>query len=275
MKEEYYKDEHMPEVISNNETEKFDKDDFQEPVTTVKPSENILSRVFLFQLFICIVLLAGLAGLHFMMPGLYREIQEELMVTNQGISVHDGIKQGYLKISEFFGNLKPLNTQSQERTSAETSEDAHNDVNNATVPSNCSLEEIVYERDATLPLEGTVTSGYGFRESPVSDELEFHNGVDVAAVEGAPIVSMDDGTVEKAEFDESYGNYLLISNANGFSSVYAHCCELLIDSGEMVNKGQIIATVGSTGSATGSHLHFGIKKDGMYINPAGTFSEYL
>lgn len=274
MEEEYYQDEQMTEVIQNNDTERFREEDFQEPTTTGKPAENILSRVFLFQLVICVALLAGLAGLHFMMPELYQEVREELMVTSQGISVHDGIQQGYSKISEFFGNLKPLKAQNQEETSG-TSEAAQEDPNGAAVPSNCSLEEVVYDGDATLPLEGTVTSGYGFRESPVSGELEFHNGVDIAAVEGTPIVSMDDGTVEKAEFDESYGNYLLISNANGFSSVYAHCCELLVSQGEQVDKGQTIATVGSTGSATGSHLHFGMKKDGMYINPAGTFSEYL
>lgn len=97
----------------------------------------------------------------------------------------------------------------------------------------------------------------------------FHNGIDLTAtgIEGADIHAFADGTILEAGFDHSNGNYLLIGHGNGLQSFYAHCKELYIRAGGTVKKGDVIAAVGSSGYATGPHLHFELRKDGTPIDP--------
>lgn len=261
------------EQYQYNITDQIDKDDFNEgyfekDFYDKKSQKSVLSRVFLFQVIISVGLLTALAGARFVLPELYQSVREDLFEARQGIDAHDGINRGLSYFLEFIDNLKPIKPSNQEESSDENVSESE------IVPSNCSLEYICYQGEACAPLEGQITSKYGFRSSPTSGETEFHNGIDIAADENVPIVCIDDGTVEKSEFDDISGNYLTISHNNGFSSVYAHCNKLLVNQGEMVSKGQTIATVGSTGNSTGPHLHFGLKKDGIYIDPLATFSEY-
>lgn len=256
------------EITDQIDKEDFNEDYFEKDIYEKKPQKNVLSRVFLFQVIISIGLLALLAGAHFVLPELYQRVREDLFEARQGIDVHDGINRGLSSFLEFIDNLKPIQPSNPEESSDQSISESE------IVPSNCSLEYICYQGEACLPLEGQITSKYGVRSSPTSGEMEFHNGIDIAADEKVPIVCIDDGTVEKSEFDDISGNYLTISHNNGFSSVYAHCNELLVNQGEIVAKGQTIATVGSTGNSTGPHLHFGLKKDDIYINPSATFSEY-
>lgn len=256
------------EITEQIEKKDFNEDYFEKDFYEKKSQKNILSRVFLFQVIISVGLLASIAGARFVLPELYQSIREDLFEARQGTDVHDGIDQGISSFLEFIDNLKPIKPSNQEESYDENVSESE------IVPSNCSLEYISYQGEACLPIDGQITSKYGFRTSPTSGEMEFHNGIDIAADENAPIVCIDDGTVEKSEFDDISGNYLTISHNNGFSSVYAHCSELLVNQGESVYKGQTIATVGSTGNSTGFHLHFGLKKDGIYIDPSATFSEY-
>jgi len=169
---------------------------------------------------------------------------------------------------EFIDHLKPLKPSAQEEPSNQSVSESE------IVPSNCSLEHICYQGEACVPINGQITSKYGFRTSPISGDKEFHNGIDIASDENVPIVCIDEGIVEKSEFDDISGNYLTVCHNNSFTSVYAHCNTLLANQGDKVSKGQTIATVGNTGNSTGPHLHFGLKKDGIYINPSATFPEY-
>ena len=76
-----------------------------------------------------------------------------------------------------------------------------------------------------------------------------------------------DGTVVIATYSYSAGNYIMIDHGGGVSTVYMHCSQLLASQGQKVKKGQTIARVGSTGYSTGSHLHFGVRSGGSYVNP--------
>ena len=77
-----------------------------------------------------------------------------------------------------------------------------------------------------------------------------------------------DGTVVIATYSYSAGNYIMIDHGGGVSTVYMHCSQLLASQGQKVKKGQTIARVGSTGYSTGSHLHFGVRSGGCYVNPS-------
>ena len=93
-----------------------------------------------------------------------------------------------------------------------------------------------------------------------------HKGIDIAANEGTEIRTAITGQVEEADNNSEYGNYIKIKQGD-ILTVYAHCKELKVKSGDKVNQGDVIATVGSTGNSTGPHLHFEIRLSGRYIDP--------
>ncbi|PJZ69949.1 peptidase M23 [Leptospira perolatii] len=102
-----------------------------------------------------------------------------------------------------------------------------------------------------------LTSYYGMRRSPTFGYMEFHDGVDLANVPGTPIYSTGDGRIFRAvHSSRGYGNHIVVQHANGYYSLYGHCTKILVRDGENVRKGQLIATVGSTGNVTGPHLHY-------------------
>lgn len=96
-----------------------------------------------------------------------------------------------------------------------------------------------------------------------------HNGLDIAYPYGTPILAVEAGTVIKAGYHVSYGNYLVINHGGGYCTLYAHCSQLLAQVGDKVNKYDTIAKVGATGDVTGNHLHICVIIDGVYVNPKG------
>ncbi len=118
-----------------------------------------------------------------------------------------------------------------------------------------------------IPYRGDITSEFGERVHPLSDEITFHNGIDIAANEGDEIKACFDGEVIISEYNEYSGNYIIISHMDGYTSSYAHMSKLLLGAGTKVKKGEVIGLAGSTGSATGPHLHFEIRKDGTPLDP--------
>lgn len=114
---------------------------------------------------------------------------------------------------------------------------------------------------------GMVTSGYGYRVHPITGEKDLHRGVDLAAAEGTPIKAIQDGRVVSAGEAGSYGMCVVIEDENGYQSRYAHCASISVTTGQEVKRGDVIATVGSTGQSTGPHLHLEIMLNGEYLNP--------
>ena len=119
--------------------------------------------------------------------------------------------------------------------------------------------------------EQHITSFFGKREDvgiPGKDTTN-HNGLDIAYPYGTPILAVEAGTVIKAGYHVSYGNYLVINHGGGYCTLYAHCSQLLAQVGDTVNKYDTIAKVGATGDVTGNHLHICVIIDGVYVNPKG------
>lgn len=122
------------------------------------------------------------------------------------------------------------------------------------------------------PSSGRITSGFGARSSPTEGASTNHKGIDIGASTGSGIVAAAAGEVIISTYSYSAGNYIMISHGGGVYTVYMHCSELLVSAGATVSQGQTIAKVGSTGYSTGSHLHFGIRVNGNYVNPSSYVS---
>ena len=138
-------------------------------------------------------------------------------------------------------------------------------------PQNASFSPFVMTVGIEKPLENfKATSPFGYRFHPISGELDFHYGVDLKSEKKAPIFAVQNGVVLVSGNHKSYGKYIIIDHFNGFSTLYAHCSKLLKKEGERVEKGEKIAIIGKTGEATGEHLHFeirfnGVRYDASYI----------
>lgn len=112
-----------------------------------------------------------------------------------------------------------------------------------------------------------ISDEYGYRTHPILKVQQFHNGVDLAAPSGSPILSAYEGTVVQAAYSNTMGNYIMIDHGDGLYTIYMHASALYVSSGAKVTRGQKIAAVGSTGRSTGPHLHFSVRLNGSYVSP--------
>ena len=124
-----------------------------------------------------------------------------------------------------------------------------------------------------LPCSTRVTSRYGTRSDPFTGSTATHNGLDIDGFgnDGSPVVAAAAGTVITASYDSAYGNYVVIDHG-GTSTVYAHMSSLAVSAGQSVTQGQTIGAVGSTGRATGTHLHFEVYEGDSRVDPSQYFS---
>ena len=125
------------------------------------------------------------------------------------------------------------------------------------------------------PTVGIVSSVFGWREHPITEALDFHTGIDIAAPEGKIIFAALPGVVTEVGFSNIYGNYVLLDHGNGLQTSYSHCSEIIVREGMNLRQGERIAGVGQTGVATGPHLHFSVIVDGYYTNPEWLLKGYI
>ncbi|MEG2381178.1 MAG: M23 family metallopeptidase [Oscillospiraceae bacterium] len=129
---------------------------------------------------------------------------------------------------------------------------------------------------STVPMAPDLTIACGTFMNPTQGEISSpfgerwgrkHTGIDIAGCDNTDIFAADAGVVVYAGEMGGYGNYVKIDHENGSVTAYGHCNSLLVKDGERVKRGQVIASMGSTGNSTGTHLHFEIKKNGDFVNP--------
>ena len=131
-------------------------------------------------------------------------------------------------------------------------------------------EAIVYDGGMfkwPAPSYTRISDDYGNRTHPILGVQQFHNGVDMAAPGGSPILAAYDGKVVAAAYNASMGNYIMINHGGGLYTIYMHASALYVSTGETVTRGQKIAAVGTTGRSTGNHLHFEVMVNGNRVNP--------
>ncbi len=118
-----------------------------------------------------------------------------------------------------------------------------------------------------VPVDGWVTSGFGFRHNPYSGGYKMHYGLDIASPTGTVIKAPADGKVVMSGARSGYGNQVVIDHGFGVVTMYAHASQLLAKEGQTVKRGDSIAAVGSTGFSTGPHLHYEVHVDGIPTDP--------
>lgn len=120
-----------------------------------------------------------------------------------------------------------------------------------------------------------MSSGFGYRSASISGNA-FHGGIDIAggSIYGKPVLASRSGTVIVAEHysNSGYGHYVMLDHGDGYQTLYGHCSSVIVNAGQSVKQGQVIAYVGSTGNSTGPHLHFEVRYQGEKLNPLNYIS---
>ena len=117
------------------------------------------------------------------------------------------------------------------------------------------------------PVKGWVTSGFGPRISPFTEKPAWHDGLDIGAAHNAPVQAPAQGRVTSTGFDPKLGNIVRVDHGFGIETLYGHLAKALVKEGQRVNRGDVIALVGSSGLSTGPHLHYMVKVNGQALDP--------
>ncbi len=117
------------------------------------------------------------------------------------------------------------------------------------------------------PVKGWVTSGFGPRVSPFTEKPAWHDGLDIGAAANAPVQAPAQGRVTAVGFDPKLGNLVKVDHGFGIETVYGHLAKALVKEGQRVKRGEVVGLVGSTGLATGPHLHYMVKVHGQALDP--------
>ncbi len=167
-----------------------------------------------------------------------------------------------------FLNIKDDFQSDSEATTSEYNGVGGADIEYRKAAENTSFAPVFSTSEIVSPIEnGRYTSYFGYRINPITGDYGFHSGLDIAAPKGTRIRAAFNGKVIKSGFDAQAGNYMYLSHDDGFVTFYCHCSELLAEQDAVVRQGETIALVGSTGSSTGPHLHFEVRKDNIRYNP--------
>lgn len=117
------------------------------------------------------------------------------------------------------------------------------------------------------PVEGWITSGFGYRKSPFTGKKDFHAGIDISNRKGTNILATANGKISFAARKSHYGNLITIDHGYGKATRYGHLKKILVKRGQKVKRGDVIATLGNTGKSTGPHLHYEVLINGAPVNP--------
>ncbi len=117
------------------------------------------------------------------------------------------------------------------------------------------------------PVMGRITSGFGYRVHPIFGTRKNHTGIDISRPTGTPVAAADGGKVIFAGWYGGYGKAVVVVHGNGIATLYGHLSRISVSAGSVVNKGQLVGLVGSTGYSTGAHLHFEVRVNGRPVNP--------
>lgn len=216
-------------------------------------NENVYKKaIFMLQIMICIGLFTGALLIRAVDTSFANDIKQKI---TKALSENIPISELYNKAVEKIGN-------SEDEIGEEETKKKIGDTNRKISTNTGGINT-----DWLNPVDGIITSDFGDRSNPISEDEELHNGVDIAVEEGTAIVAVADGVVVKVDNINTYGNYIKYKVDNDYIVLYAHCSQILVKEGDLVKQGQILAEAGSTGMSTGPHVHYSIWYKGELLNP--------
>ena len=163
---------------------------------------------------------------------------------------------------------EPATTQPLEKETAPAKTNAKKSAGTDAVKTAAAVSASPAHTSITRPVEGgRYSSYYGYRNNPITHQYALHTGLDIAVPQGTEIRAAYGGTVRLVGEDSRSGKYVTITHEDGYETFYCHCSKTLVKEGSTVDAGDVVACVGSTGWATGPHLHFEIRKDGARLDP--------
>jgi len=210
----------------------------------------------------------------------YRSMAERVEFYSKNFSEWNSTVSSLKKVEEDFQKLFALKSKEKILENVDTSFSGSLDIPNLMQELQRTVETVDEIKDylriqkdiylATpkgFPVYGNITSPYGKRDNPLSGDGQFHSGVDISASPGTPIQATADGVVSYSGWTKNSGYTVVLEHGLGFSTIYAHNKKNAVKVGEKVKMGDTIAYVGSTGKATGPHVHYEVWKDGRNVNP--------
>lgn len=251
-----------------------------------KNKKDYLTKTLLLQFLVCALLFGLVFALKSSNSSLFRELESTF---SKKLEESLSIEEARSVFANLTDNMSESTTEGDNEVATETSEaeaeyEAFEEpslsaeiiasggkdikvMSEDEIPENVSVDDYKLSQKMVRPLKGRITSEFGTRIHPISGDLRFHAGVDIAAESGTNIYSAFDGVVAESSYDQWNGNYLKIKHDNDIMTVYCHCESLNVKKGQHIRAGEIVATVGSTGSSTGPHLHFELRIDNISYNP--------
>ena len=221
--------------------------------TENQKSKNFMTRIIIIQ-FALSLLITG---------ALFLICRTDSNLSQNIKSFYSGICETDIAVSEIFDSFKNV----VQETFSPSVEDGAGETD-STTGEKADFSPVFLTVNFENPIKVvSITSKFGYRISPITNKYSLHTGFDIAAPENTRIYSAYSGIVEKSEYHEINGNYIVIKHSDTLKTTYNHCNKLLVKEGETVRKGDVIALVGQTGYATGNHLHFEVLLNGKYINP--------
>lgn len=219
---------------------------------------NTLAQHMVKQLVICVAVLVVVGIVKSIDTGFTNFLSNQVKwVLQQDVNM-DTVYQG---VDGFFGRLFKGETDDGKTQTGDQDQASDTNATGDTSETDSLLSTML------VPVEGPVSSPFGNRVHPVKKTVEMHTGIDIEAVKGASIKAALDGEVIEAGEDKVYGNYLKIRDNDRIVTLYGHCSKLIAEKGQKVARGTVIAQVGDTGVAVGTHLHFEIQVDGKAVDP--------
>ncbi|MDR1805755.1 MAG: peptidoglycan DD-metalloendopeptidase family protein [Clostridium sp.] len=264
------------------------REEYEAEYGNEKGTENWFSSLIIKQLCAVAVLLGLFFGLRLLAPKPFEELRQayrsvmgesmewaeiwaQIVMAAQNVAAP--VKEEPEESSSLKDEKKETTTEptdnSESASSAPRSTAQASAVGGASLPKNESLafSPLWVSVRAASPVDGSVSSGFGLRVNPVTGELGWHAGIDIAAKEGSEIFALYPGRVKSVSYDSVSGNYILLDHGGGLISSYCHASKILVEEGQRVASGQKIALVGQTGQATGPHLHLELRLNGLCYNP--------